>query len=57
MKFCLEALADRLSPGGVIVLDDYHDYGGCKTATDEFLTTYPEFALQDGPNVILRRAA
>src|SRR5262249_34292171 len=30
VKFCLEHLADRMSSGGVIILDDYHDYGGCR---------------------------
>lgn len=55
VKYCLEAVAERLQPGGVIVLDDYNDYGGCRVATDEFLSSRPEFTLDDGANAILRR--
>lgn len=56
VRYCLNAVADRLSPGGVIVLDDYHDYPSCKTATDEFLAARRDFVVEDGENVILRRA-
>jgi asparagine synthase (glutamine-hydrolysing) len=55
VKYCLEALEHRLSPGGEIVLDDYHDYGGCQTATDEFLATRPNFVMHDGRNVTLHK--
>jgi asparagine synthase (glutamine-hydrolysing) len=34
---CLERIAPRLSRGGIIVLDDYFDWSGCRKATDEFL--------------------
>jgi O-methyltransferase len=57
VKFCLGVVADRLSVGGAIVLDDYHDYGGCKVATEEFLAARPEFARVEGDNLILRRMA
>ena len=55
VKFCLERIAPKLARGGIIVLDDYHDYGGCQQATDEFLKSNPEFALSDGPNALVRR--
>jgi asparagine synthase (glutamine-hydrolysing) len=29
----------NLSVGGSIIIDDYHDWGGCRKATDEYLTT------------------
>lgn len=57
VKYCLHAVADRVSPGGVIVLDDYNDYGGCRTATDEFLAQRPDYRRIDGANLILRRTA
>lgn len=56
VKFCLDRVADRLSPGGIIVLDDYHDYGGCRAATDEFLAAHGDFSFDDGANPILTRA-
>jgi O-methyltransferase len=55
VKFCLNALAENLAPGGAIVLDDYNDYGGCRTAVDEFLASRSDFSIQSGPNAILWR--
>lgn len=37
VKICLERIFPRLSLGGYIILDDYHDWGGCRKATDEYL--------------------
>ena len=54
VKFCLDQIAPRLAPQGLILLDDYHDYGGCLQATHEFLKANPDFELSDGPNVIVR---
>ncbi len=34
---CLEALYDRVSPGGHVIIDDYFSCYGAKKATDEFL--------------------
>jgi asparagine synthase (glutamine-hydrolysing) len=45
---CLERIFPRLVPGGSIILDDYHAWGGCRKATDEYLTRVPgQFALDD----------
>src|SRR5439155_13773429 len=55
VKFCLEAVAPILATEGVIMLDDYYDYGGCRTAVEEFLAVNVEFELLDGPNIILTR--
>lgn len=45
---CLERLGPRLVVGGHLVLDDYHDWGGCRKATDEYLTRVPgQFATDD----------
>jgi hypothetical protein len=35
-KICLDHLFDRVPSGGVIILDDYFAWEGCKKATDEF---------------------
>jgi asparagine synthase (glutamine-hydrolysing) len=55
VRFCLEQVSQKLSPQGVIILDDYHDWGGCRVATDEFVANHPQFRLNDGPNATLRR--
>jgi asparagine synthase (glutamine-hydrolysing) len=56
VKFCLDAIADRTAPGGAIVMDDYNDYGGCRTATREFLARRPEFRVgRNFGNLIIRR--
>jgi asparagine synthase (glutamine-hydrolysing) len=39
VKVCLERIFPNLVIGGSIILDDYHDWGGCRKATDEFLKT------------------
>lgn len=57
VRYCLEQTAARLASGGVIVIDDYHDYEGCRTAVDEFLAARPEFVMDEGRNPILRRRA
>jgi hypothetical protein len=45
---CLERIFPRLVVGGSIILDDYHDWGGCRKATDEFLQRVPrQFARDD----------
>ena len=36
-KVCLENLYDLVTEGGVIIVDDYGAYEGCKKAVDEFL--------------------
>lgn len=55
VAFCLRETAKRLSPGGVIVVDDYHDWSGCRAAVDQFLEERGDFRLEDGANAILRR--
>ncbi len=57
VAYCLRAVATKLSPGGVIVIDDFHDYGGCRTAVEEFLSENPAYAFEDGANPILRLKA
>jgi len=35
-RLCLEHLYPLVVPGGMVVLDDYFDWEGCKLATDEY---------------------
>ena len=37
-KYCLETLYDSVIPGGVIIVDDYGTFLGCRKAVDEFRT-------------------
>ena len=37
---CLERIGPRLSPGGVMVIDDYFKWSGCRTAVDTFLAAH-----------------
>ena len=36
-KVCLEYLFDKVVKGGVIIIDDYGTYEGCRKAVDEFM--------------------
>jgi asparagine synthase (glutamine-hydrolysing) len=56
VRLCLERTYPHLSPGAFVVLDDYHDYEGCRTATDEFLRAHPDLErVRDRGNLVLRR--
>jgi asparagine synthase (glutamine-hydrolysing) len=57
VRFCLDAVAKKLSRNGLIVIDDYHDYKGCRRAVDEFLAANADYAVLPGVNPILRRRA
>jgi len=60
VKTCLERVFPRLVAGGSIILDDYHDWGGCRKATDEYLRqVVGQFSLDDsaGSMRITRTAA
>ena len=35
-RYCLETLYDLVVPGGVVIVDDYHAFIGCRKAVDEF---------------------
>lgn len=57
VKFCLDAVAPMMSSRGAIILDDYNDYGGCRTASDEFLAPHQQqfqVSRQSG-HLVLRR--
>jgi asparagine synthase (glutamine-hydrolysing) len=48
VKTCLERIWPRLVGGGSVILDDYHDWGGCRKAADEYLGTIAgQFRLDD----------
>lgn len=53
VRFCLDFLAERIVPGGAILVDDFHNYGGSRTATEEFLREQQDFRFEDGENVVL----
>jgi len=45
---CLKAIFPNLVIGGSIILDDYHDWGGCKKAADEYMQeVVGQFVLDD----------
>lgn len=44
----LQRIFPHLVVGGSIILDDYHDWGGCRKATDEFLSQVSgQYTLDD----------
>ena len=48
VKLCLKRIAHHIVDNGVMIIDDYHHYSGCKQAVDEFLSRYNEFERIDG---------
>lgn len=57
VAFCLRVCAEKLSDGGLIIIDDYNDYGGCRVAVNEFLSARPDFAIEHGMNPIVHKRA
>jgi Macrocin-O-methyltransferase (TylF) len=43
---CLQRIAPLVVPGGRIVLDDYFQWSGCRTAVDEYFAGRDEFRLE-----------
>ncbi len=44
-KYELDTFYEYVSPGGIIIIDDYGHWKGCKKAVDEFLSTHPDITL------------
>ncbi|MGP8201026.1 MAG: TylF/MycF/NovP-related O-methyltransferase [Limisphaerales bacterium] len=61
VKICVERLADRISPGGLLVFDDYASFSGAKQAVDEWLAVDRRFRLRTmgdhGDNAVVERLA
>jgi asparagine synthase (glutamine-hydrolysing) len=58
VALCLERIGERLSPGGFMVVDDYNDYGGCRTACHEYLAEATDVrVLRALPHLVLQRIA
>ncbi|WP_079717149.1 TylF/MycF/NovP-related O-methyltransferase [Parapedobacter sp. ISTM3] len=55
---CLVQIEPRLSPGGVIVFDDYYAWSGCRSAVDEYFRDKSGFELsKKGRKLHVRKAA
>jgi O-methyltransferase len=45
-KFELDNFYDKVSIGGIVIIDDYGHWSGCKKAVDEFLLIHPEIEIE-----------
>ena len=41
VRTCLDRIGPRLVSGGVMAIDDYHYWSGCRMAVDDFLAEHP----------------
>ncbi|WP_282607881.1 TylF/MycF/NovP-related O-methyltransferase [Pelagibius sp. Alg239-R121] len=56
VKFCVETVSPVLSRRGVIILDDYNDYGGCREAANEVLASDQSLKLdRHEPHAVIRK--
>jgi O-methyltransferase len=56
----LDALYDRVSVGGYVIVDDYHVVDGCRKAIGDFIATRkiaPHIAEIDGVGVFWQKTA
>lgn len=56
VKTCLERIWPVLTPGGVIVIDDYSAWSGCREAVDEFVAGEPGCRVERRARVHLVKA-
>lgn len=42
---CIDRIAPAISPGGIMIFDDYSSYEGCRRAVDEFLARNKHFTI------------
>ena len=40
---CIARIADRVSPGGIVLFDDYNSFSGCRRVVDDWLARDPRF--------------
>lgn len=53
---CLQRFHPRLAAGGYLILDDYNDWAGCRTAADGFLASHDDLEIVTAEdNLVLRR--
>jgi O-methyltransferase len=45
-KFELEHFFSKVSKNGIVIVDDYGHWKGCKKAVDEFLINFPEIKIE-----------
>ena len=45
VKLCIERIAPWVSPGGIMLFDDYNSFQGCRKAVDEWLPRDPRFRI------------
>lgn len=56
VRLCLERIYPRLGRRGLVVIDDYFDYGGCRNAVDEFLAIHPDMkVVRAKGNMVMQR--
>lgn len=56
VKFCVESVAPHLSRGGVMIIDDYNDYAGCRKAIDEIVAARTDLRLKKtSPHAVLEK--
>ena len=57
VELCLERIYEVLSPGGFLISDDYHAYGGCRRAVDDFLASHDDVTVVvDDESLVMRRS-
>ncbi|MFC5584106.1 TylF/MycF family methyltransferase [Nitratireductor kimnyeongensis] len=56
--FCLTSVSRCMSPGGVVIVDDYNDYEGCRNAVDKVLAEDASLLLERTlPHAVIRKRA
>lgn len=58
VSYVLSTIYPALNVGGILVIDDYHDFSGCRRAVDEFMDQRLDIEMiLDRQNVLLHKVA
>ncbi len=56
VMICLQKIVPQLVPGGVLVINDYYDWSGCRKAVDEFFAgKHEEFVFEFRSRLHIKR--
>lgn len=57
VRLCIERVWPHLQPGGLMIFDDYTEYGGCTRAVDEFTAAEADATLRASePSAVVVKA-
>ena len=55
VHLCLERIVPHLIPGGILVIDDYYRWSGCRDAIDDYFRDKTGFVFEKRSRLHIRK--